>query len=125
MRGVKSIVLTSDDIDRTAAFYRDVLLLPLELERHRGTERHFACEVGPIHLAIHDRRTFWLSTADGPDPCTVVVSFTIEDLPAFLAHLSSLGLAPLTRREIGPMSFVSLRDPDGRHVCCGTPWPGS
>jgi hypothetical protein len=63
--------------------------------------------------------------ADGPDPSSVVVSFTIEDLDAFLAHLASLGLAPLERRQIGPMTFVSLRDPDGRHVCCGTPWPGS
>jgi hypothetical protein len=27
------------------------------------------------------------------------------------------------RAFFGPMSFVALRDPDGRQVCLGTPWP--
>jgi len=125
IRDVKSIVLTSDDIDRTAAFYRDVLQLPLESEQHGGTARHYACQVGGMHLAIHDRATFWLPTAAAPGAPDVVVSFTVEDLDAFLAHLGSLNIEVQARRNIGPMAFVSLRDPDGRHVCCGTPWPGS
>lgn len=125
IRDVKSIVLTSDDIDRTAAFYRDVLQLPLESEQHRGTARHWAGQVGSIHLAIHDRGTFWLSTGHAAEPADVIVSFTVEDLDALLAHLGALGVEVFARRQIGPMTFVSLRDPDGRHVCCGTPWPGS
>jgi catechol 2,3-dioxygenase-like lactoylglutathione lyase family enzyme len=125
IREVKSIVLTSDDIDRTAAFYRDVLMLPLEPEQHRGTARHWAGQVGGVHFAIHDRRTFWLPTAGAPEPADVVVSFTTPDLDALLAHLASLHVEVFSRRNIGPMTFVSLRDPDGRHVCCGTPWPGS
>jgi catechol 2,3-dioxygenase-like lactoylglutathione lyase family enzyme len=125
IRDVKSLVLTSDYIDRTAAFYRDVLGLPLEPEQHRGTARHWAGQLGSIHLAIHDRRTFWLPTGEGPDPSSVVVSFTVEDLDALLAHLAAAGVEVVARTRIGPMSFVSLKDPDGRHVCCGTPWPGS
>lgn len=134
IRDVKSIVLTSDDIDRTAAFYRDVLGLPLEPEQHRGTARHWAGQVGSLHFAIHDRATFWLPTDTGgareavggaaPGPATIV-SFTVDDLEGLLAHLASRQVEVVARRNIGPMTFVSLRDPDGRHVCCGTPWPGS
>jgi catechol 2,3-dioxygenase-like lactoylglutathione lyase family enzyme len=124
IRDVKSIVLTSNDIDRTAAFYRDVLGLPLESEEHRGTARHWAGQVGELHFAIHDRKTFWLPTAAGPEP-DVVVSFTVEDLDPLLAHLATHHVEVTSRRNIGPMAFVSMRDPDGRHVCCGTPWPGS
>jgi catechol 2,3-dioxygenase-like lactoylglutathione lyase family enzyme len=125
IREVKSLVLTSDDIDRTARFYRDVLDLPLELERHRGTERHYACQLGSIHVAIHDRATFWLPTAAPPDAASVVVSFTVDDLEALLARLDAMQVEVVARRNIGPMTFVSMRDPDGRHVCCGTPWPGT
>lgn len=49
----KSVVLTSADPDRTAAFYRDALGLPLARERHRGTAHHWAGMVGGQHLAIH------------------------------------------------------------------------
>jgi len=129
IREVKSIVLTSDDIDRTAAFYRDVLQLPLEPEQHRGTARHFACELGSIHFAIHDRRTFWLPTSTAAEPADVIVSFTVEDLDALLVHLASLHVEVVARRDIGPMTFVSLprsRRPPRllRHAVAGELRPG-
>ena len=120
---VKSIVLTSDDPDATAAFYREVLFLPLESEQHRGTERHWACQFGSLHFAIHARRGFWLETAGGEQQGTIV-SFTVDDLEAFLEHLRARNVEVMAQQRIGPMRFVALRDPDGRHVCCGTRWPG-
>lgn len=122
---MKSVVLLSDAPDTTAAFYRDVLGLDLEPERHRGTTRHWAGRIGDMHFAIHDRRDFWLESSPAGEPGPTVVSFTIEDLDAFLAHLDAAGVAVVARRNIGPMTFVAVRDPDGRNVCCGTPWPAA
>lgn len=120
---MKSVVLLTDHVDTTAAFYRDVLELPLASEQHRGTARHFACQLGAQHFAIHDRATFWLPVAASADPPGTIVSFTVADLDALSDRLSRLGVPIVARQNIGPMKFLALRDPDGRHVCCGTPWP--
>jgi predicted enzyme related to lactoylglutathione lyase len=122
---VKSIVLISETADVTAAFYRDVVGLPLEEERHRGTDRHWACQLGALHFAIHQRNTFWLPTAASAQPPGTVVSFTAEDLDAVETRLAANSVAVVARTKIGPMSFIAARDPDGRHVCFGTPWPGT
>ena len=53
-----------------------------------------------------------------------MVSFTIESLEPFLARLEVLHIEA-EQRNIGPTQFVAFRDPDGRYVCCGTPWPGT
>jgi hypothetical protein len=121
MLNVKSIVLTSTAPDTTAAFYRDIAELPLEQERHRGTDRHWACQVGNLHFAIHDRDTFWLPSSDGG---ATIVSFTVPDLDAISARLAAHNIEIIARTKIGPMSFLAVRDPDGRNVCFGTAWPG-
>ena len=125
VREMKSVVLVSDAPDATAAFYRDVLELPLESEQHRGTARHWACQLGPIHFAIHARDTFWLPSSAGGLPESTIVSFTVEDIEALAGRLEALHVEVVARTKIGPMSYLALRDPDGRHVCCGTPWPGT
>jgi catechol 2,3-dioxygenase-like lactoylglutathione lyase family enzyme len=117
IREFKSVVLTTRNLDRTAAFYRDVLQIPLEEERHRGTLRHWACQVGAMHFAIHDEVGFWL-----PDSPTTP-SFTVESLEPITGALAKHEIAIAAQTKIGPMSFLAVRDPDGRHVCFGTPWP--
>jgi hypothetical protein len=120
---VKSIVFTSDQPEALARFYRETLSLPLEREQHRGTEAHWAGQFGPVHIAIHDRKGFWLPTA--ASETGTIVSFNVERIDELTAHLEKLQVAIVARTKIGPMSFVAFRDPDGRYVCCGTPWPGS
>ena len=119
----KSVVLTSDDPEKTAAFYRDALGLPLEEERHRGTLRHWAGMVGEMHLAVHPREGFWLPTSPKSDATGTIVSFTVGELGPIEARLAENRIEILARTKIGPMSFIAVRDPDGRHVCLGTPWP--
>jgi catechol 2,3-dioxygenase-like lactoylglutathione lyase family enzyme len=118
--GVKSINLTSDQPEATARFYREVLELPLEPERHRGTEPHWAGQIGPLHFAVHPRAGFWLPTSAGG--ADTIVSFTAA-LEPFEARFAAHGVPIVARNRIGPMSFIAVRDPDGRHVCIGTPWP--
>jgi catechol 2,3-dioxygenase-like lactoylglutathione lyase family enzyme len=123
IQAFKSVVLTSPSHDVTARFYRDALLLPLEAERHRGTELHWACRLGEMHFAIHPSAGFWLPTSGDSDSSATFVTFTVEDIEASGSHLASRGVEIVARNKIGPMSFIAVRDPDGRLVCLGTPWP--
>ena len=125
MRGLKSVVLTTLDLERAGRFYRDVLGLPIAPERHRGTDAHWAGDVGGAHLAIHPQQGFWLPTGAPPEGESTVVSFTVVDLAACEAQLRAHGVEVVARRDIGPMKFIAFRDPDGRLACCGTPWPGA
>jgi catechol 2,3-dioxygenase-like lactoylglutathione lyase family enzyme len=125
--GFKSMVLLSDRPAELATFYQETLGLPLEREQHRGTRAHWACMVGALHMAIHPRHDFWLAAADpGAEAGTgTVVSFDVADLGALRANLDRLGIAVQAENRIGPMTFVAFRDPEGRWVSCGTPWPRS
>jgi catechol 2,3-dioxygenase-like lactoylglutathione lyase family enzyme len=117
----KSVVLTTDHPDQTAHFYREVLGLPIEPERHRGADRHWAGPVGDLHFAIHPRQGFWLPTpAHGA--ADTIVSFTAAVEP-FEARFAAHGIEVIGRSKIGPMSFIAVRDPDGRNICIGTAWP--
>jgi catechol 2,3-dioxygenase-like lactoylglutathione lyase family enzyme len=124
VRALKSVVWTSNDPEATAKFYREVLNVPLELERHRGVAEHWAAQVGDLHFAVHNTKGFWLGEGTGAGSGTYV-SFTIDDIPAFLHHLAKHGVKVEAQNTIGPMKFVAIRDPDGRLVGCGTPWPGA
>jgi hypothetical protein len=120
VRGVKSIVLTSESPQALAAFYRDTLEVPLEEERRRGTSTHWACQLGELHFAVHDRAEFWL-----PSGASTLVSFTIDAVAPFEERLARQRVELRGRRRIGPMDFLAFQDPDGRFVGCGTPWPGA
>ena len=63
------------------------------------------------------------SDFDGYDRSTIV-SFTVADLEGLAARLEARGVPVVARHRVGPMHFLAVRDPGGRHVCCGTPWPG-
>ena len=132
VRGVRSIVMTSKTPEVTAAFYRDILGVPLGEEQHENTSRHFAGKFGDLHIAVLPREGFWRGSgqpeaplvpapADGSAPA-ILVSFTIEDLDAFVAHLARHQVEVVGWRDMGPTKIVTIRDPDGRLVGCGTPW---
>jgi predicted enzyme related to lactoylglutathione lyase len=120
----KSIVLTSKTPEITAAFYRDVLGIPLEEERHRGTDRHWAGQLGEVHVAVHQLDGFWLPTTGMVEGATIV-SFTVDDIEHASSRLAAREVPIVARTKIGPMSFIATRDPDGRYVCLGTPWPAA
>jgi catechol 2,3-dioxygenase-like lactoylglutathione lyase family enzyme len=125
VRGLKSVVFTSNKPDETARFYREVLSVPLEKEDHRGAKEHWACAFDGLHFAVHHADGFWLG--DLPKDSRgerTYLAFTIEDLAAFLEHLKRQNVPVESEFEIGPMKFVTIRDPDGRPVSCGTPWTG-
>jgi hypothetical protein len=126
VRGLKSVVLTSDHPDLTARFYSDVFAMPFEKEEHGDVPPHWACQFGGLHFAIHQAKGFWVGSGPPKDRGEdTFLTFTIEALEPFVEHLQRKQVPVVMQRNIGPMTFVTIRDPDGRHVGCGTPWPGT
>ena len=122
VEGLSVVLLLARDTERTGAFYRDVLGLPLREEEHGGRHKHYACQLGSVYFTVQ-------AAADlaAPEPGRgydfLQLCFTVKDLDAFLRHLSSLNVTPLhPPRPFEHTTFTTLLDPDGRHVRVMTPW---
>jgi len=53
---VGAVLVFSDEPERLVAFYRDVIGIPLEEEKHGGASPHWGCQIGTTHFAIHNSR---------------------------------------------------------------------
>lgn len=120
--GLSVVLLLAQDTARTGAFYRDVLGLPLQEEQHDGRHKHYACQVGSIYFTIQ-------LAADlvRPQPERgydfLQLCFTVADLDAFVQRLKELNTTPLhPPQPFEHTRFITLLDPDGRHVRVMTPW---
>lgn len=120
--GLAVVLLLSDDTQRTAAFYRDVLGLSLQEEQHGGRHAHYACRTGSVYFTIQ----YTGDVAGQKHPSGVdslQLCFTVADLDGFLQRLKEHGVDPLHPPvPFEHTRFVTLRDPDGRAVRIMTPW---
>jgi catechol-2,3-dioxygenase len=111
---LSAVLLTSPDAARLADFYRDVVGLPLEEERHGDTLPHWGCELGDLHFAIHPLQNFKDQTHGTG---AVRLAFTVFDMAAFVAKVEasghSLDYAPVDR---GFALMTAVTDPDGNHI---------
>jgi catechol 2,3-dioxygenase-like lactoylglutathione lyase family enzyme len=111
---ISAILLTSRNIDRLATFYKDVLKVPLEDEQHGESAKHYGCDLGDFHFAIHPIESFG---GEDPGVGSTKIAFEIFDMPGFVKHVESLGVELLYQpKEMGPMLITALKDPDGNHV---------
>jgi catechol 2,3-dioxygenase-like lactoylglutathione lyase family enzyme len=112
---LSAVLLTSRQPGRLAAFYRDVLGVPLHEERHDAGPSHWGCELGDVHFAIHPADE--ADDARGPGP--VRLAFWVFDLEAFVRRLEhEHGIRcryPI--QDLGSSSLVTaVADPDGNEV---------
>lgn len=115
------VLLLSDNPDRTAAFYRDVIGLPLVAEEHGGRHRHYGGTTGSIYFTIQYASDFAGTPSHGPD--SMQLCFTVPSMDDFLQHLLTLQLVPLhPPQPFEHTTFVTLRDPDGRTLRVMTAW---
>jgi catechol 2,3-dioxygenase-like lactoylglutathione lyase family enzyme len=122
VQGLAVALLLSRDTDRTAAFYRDVLGLALTAEEHDGKHRHYACRLGSVYFTIQLAADLNAPVPDGGYDF-LQLCFTVDDLDAFLKRAAGLKVTPLhPPRPYEGTNFVTLLDPDGRHVRVMTPW---
>ena len=58
IQSICGIILTTDKLEKMAAFYRNILNLPLKKEEHGDMDVHYGCDLGTIHFAIHPLSDF-------------------------------------------------------------------
>ena len=112
---LSGLILVSEQPERLADFYRDVLGLPLAEERHGDTALHWACELGDVHFAIHPVADYiGEPTATG----AVKLAFMVFDLTRLVQWLESRGIALCyPPAELGTQSRITaIRDPDGNLI---------
>jgi catechol 2,3-dioxygenase-like lactoylglutathione lyase family enzyme len=111
---LSAILLVSKDAERLAAFYRDVIGLPLETEEHGGTHKHYGCELGDLHFAIHPAENF---ADSGVGVGSIKLAFTVFDLGAFVERVKSHGVEfAYEPRDRGFAKMTALNDPDGNLI---------
>ena len=111
---LSAVLVISKDAEKLAAFYRDVIGLPLEDEQHGDTDKHYGCELGDLHFAIHPASNF---AGTEPGLGSVKLAFTVFDMTAFVERIQQAGVKlayPPTDRGFAIMT--ALTDPDGNYV---------
>jgi catechol 2,3-dioxygenase-like lactoylglutathione lyase family enzyme len=111
---LSAVLVVSANPERLAAFYRDVIGLPLAEERHGDSRPHWGCNLGEVHFAIHPVETF-------PDRrCavgSVKLAFTVFDVQALAGRLQASGTALLhPPRDSGFFRSTAILDPDGNLI---------
>ncbi len=109
-----AVLLVSADPQRLADFYRDVVGVPLQEERHGQSRPHWGCNLGDLHFAIHPIETF-------PDRKSgtgaVKIAFTTFDVDALVRRLAARGVSVLyAPRDTGFFRSTAILDPDGNFV---------
>ena len=111
---LSAVLLVSTNPQRLADFYRDVVGVPLQEERHGAALPHWGCTLGDIHFAIHPVETF-------PDRKSAVgsvkLAFTTFDIKAVARRLEESGVSLLyPPRDTGFFWSTAIHDPDGNLV---------
>jgi catechol 2,3-dioxygenase-like lactoylglutathione lyase family enzyme len=111
--GVGGIFVKSKDPKALAAWYRDVLGIPLE-PWGGATLRYDA----PGHPPV----VVWNALPSSshytdPSPREFMLDLAVDDLDAFLARLKAKGVTILKRGDMGPDgAFAWILDPDGTKI---------
>jgi predicted enzyme related to lactoylglutathione lyase len=109
---ISAIIILSSQPSSLAQFYRRVLRIPLEKERH-GPEssEHYACELGDVHFAIHH------GTRNSSEVPPFKLAIAVTDLSNMTAHIAAEGYTILYPPEdLGFAVMTALRDPDGNYI---------
>ena len=107
------LILFTGDADRLAAFYRDVLGLPV-LEQEPGW---IVLDAGGVKLAVHGIPKEIAGEVTEPpkkrEDSYYKPTFVVDDLDATLAKLAAHGIAMSTPRTYGPRTYSDGMDIDG------------
>ena len=118
--GISHVSLSVSDLDRSLAFYRDVLALPVFVDTFEGAlfeGREVMFRTGSLVFALQEHRGRY--EGDRFDPTRVGLDHlalavrSVEALEAWVERLDDLGVEHSEIRDIGFGHLVELRDPDG------------
>jgi len=107
---IDAVLLDSPKAEALAAFYRDRLGIPFEEERH-GSAPHWACFLGGVHFAIHQK--------DGAAGAVrnVSLSFEVADVDSAVERLQKQGVLIHLQPANRPYGrLAAIKDPNGNLV---------
>jgi catechol 2,3-dioxygenase-like lactoylglutathione lyase family enzyme len=111
---LSAVLLISKNHDKLAQFYKEVVGIPLEDEQHGETHKHYGCELGDLHFAIHPVENF---QDENYGVGSVKLAFEVFNMEEFLKKLEQHGVTPLyAPRKMGPMLITAIKDPDGNLI---------
>ena len=111
---LSAVLVISKDVERLAAFYKNVIGLPLAVEEHGNLKRHYGCELGDLHFAIHPPENFEnQSTGVG----AVRLAFTTFDIRALAQRIEKAGhTLAYQPKDTGFAMMTAMQDPDGNYI---------
>ncbi|KMS57517.1 MULTISPECIES: SMU1112c/YaeR family gloxylase I-like metalloprotein [Sphingobium] len=117
MRAIHHIALICSDYDRSRAFYRDILGLPVIREVWRAERRSWKCDLDAGNAQI-ELFSFPAPPArpSRPEACGLRhLAFTVADIDAEVARLDAAGVRcePIRIDEYTGQRFTFFADPDG------------
>ena len=114
---IDHLVLTVSSIDRTVAFYRDMLgMQPVTFADNR-----VALEFGAHKINLHQAGAEFQPHAREPVPGSADICLVVQDVSEALAHLKTNGVdvfeGPVPRTGArGAITSIYFRDPDGNLI---------
>jgi len=109
VKRMTGLIMSSANPNKLAAFYKEVLGLPLALNKHGNLPEHWECDFEGIHYAILKDRNNDVASSN------FVPSFEVDNINAFVKQHDLAMLHPLM--NLGDGNFVgSVADTDGNVV---------
>lgn len=107
-----AVLIYSKNPESLFKFYRDIVGLPLEEEKHGNSKLHYGCEIGDIHFAIHG--------ADEGKQLgvgSINLAFEVFDMDQHMNTLKRNNVEIVSEpRDLGFMKLAVAKDPDGNTV---------
>jgi catechol 2,3-dioxygenase-like lactoylglutathione lyase family enzyme len=115
---IDHLVLTVADLDRTVAFYSDVLGMEHVTFSDGRSAVHFGASKFNLHVAGHEFEPKALRPGPGTADLCLIVEGPVEHvIDELIAHRVPIEEGPVSRTGArGPMQSVYLRDPDGNLI---------
>jgi predicted enzyme related to lactoylglutathione lyase len=110
--GIGGVFFKAKDPKALAAWYRDVLGLPLE--PWGGAALRYDAPKHPPALiwnAFPDSTNYFAPSTGG-----FMINYAVDDMDAFLLRLQSKGVAPLKRKDDSTGRFAWILDPEGNKI---------
>ncbi|QHV95371.1 VOC family protein [Spirosoma endbachense] len=106
VKGLSGMIMSSAEPERLVKFYKEVLGIPLALNRHGNMPEHWECEYNGIHYAVLKRKS-----NEQPNE-NIVLSFAVDDIENFVATHDIKLIHPIM--DLGEGAYIaSFKDPDG------------
>lgn len=111
VRSICGVIRISEDPERLARFYGEVLGVAFVREDHGGLAPHWGADIGRCHFGIHPPANFG---GRAPAPGGTSIAFDVGSLATCAARLERLGASPLAPPHDEGFGLVaSWLDPDG------------